>query len=136
MSDKNEHHYWLYVLKLEQNKKYVGITSKTPDLRMRQHQNEFLGAAWTKKYKPLEIFDKKDLGYMTYKQAQKYGNKVVRMYIKKYGHENVRGGDISMTSPLVKRFGYYWDMENWNTLMLVLLLMLFIIAQTVLHYFM
>ncbi len=134
MRDTNQHHYWLYILKLEQNKQYVGITSKTPELRMRQHQNEFLGAAWTKKYKPLEIFDKKDLGYMTYEQAQKYENKVVRTYINKYGHDNVRGGDISMTGKLVKRFGYYWDKEGWNTLMMIVLLMFIMIIQTIFYY--
>ena len=101
---------------------------------MRQHQNEFLGAAWTKKYKPLEIFDQKDLGFMTYAVAQKYENKVVRAYINKYGHDNVRGGDISTTSALVKRFGYYWDKENWNALMMIVLLMLIMIVQTIFYY--
>ncbi len=134
MNNTTKHHYWLYVLKLEQNKKYVGVTSKTPEFRMSQHQNQFLGAAWTKKYKPISIFDKKDLGYMTYQEAQKYENRVVRMYINKYGHDNVRGGDISMTNALVKRFGYYWDKEGWNSIMMIILLMLVVIGQTVLYY--
>jgi len=134
MSDINKHHYWLYVLKLEQNKKYIGVTSKTPEFRMRQHQNEFLGAAWTKKYKPLEIFDRKDLGHMTYEEAQKYENKVVRVYINKYGHDNVRGGDITVTGALVKRFGRYWDKEGWNAIIMIVLLMLLMIAQTVFYY--
>ena len=129
-----KHHYWLYVLKLEQNKKYVGVTSKTPEFRMRQHQNEFLGAAWTKKYKPTELFYKEDLGLITYEEAQRYENRVVRAYINKYGHDNVRGGDISTTNQLVKRFGYYWDKENWDTIMMIVLLMLVIIIQTVMYY--
>lgn len=41
-------HYWLYVLKLEQQKFYVGITSRTPEIRMEQHLSGFAGAQWTK----------------------------------------------------------------------------------------
>lgn len=134
MTNMKKRHYWLYVLKLEQDKKYIGVTSKTPEYRMHQHQNEFLGAAWTKQYKPVEIFDKKDLGFMTYKEAQKYENKVVRIYINKYGHDNVRGGDISTTNKLVKRFGYYWDKEGWDAIMMIILLMSVVVLQAVIYY--
>ncbi len=128
-----ERQYWLYVLKLEQDKLYVGITSKTPELRLKQHKNEFLGAAWTKLYKPLSIFDKKDLGLMTLDRAQKAENKVVRMYMNKYGYNNVRGGDISSTGRLIRRFGYYFDAEGWKDIKMMVLMIVMLLALGIPH---
>ncbi|MEO6513126.1 MAG: GIY-YIG nuclease family protein [Candidatus Saccharimonadales bacterium] len=106
--------YWLYVLKLEQGKYYVGVTSKTPEIRMKQHQNGFGGAGWARKYKPIALFDSKQLGVMSLEEAEHYENKVVREYIKKYGIDNVRGGDLSYSGNLIKRFGKYFDAEEWK----------------------
>jgi hypothetical protein len=111
---------------------YVGITSKTPEIRFKQHQNNFLGAKWTKIYPPIEIFDTRDLGYMTHKEAEKYENKVVRLYIKKYGYNNVRGGDISSSGEFVLRFGYYFDKEGWKDVITVFLLLVIIAFQSLL----
>jgi predicted GIY-YIG superfamily endonuclease len=90
----NKKHWHLYVLKLEHDKYYVGITSKTVEHRFMQHKNGFAGAAWTKKYKPISILDSRDLGYVTDDEAKYYENIVVRKYIHEYGIENVRGGDL------------------------------------------
>lgn len=119
--------YWLYILQLEANKYYVGVTSKTSEQRFRQHCNGFLGASWTKKYKPIKIFDKKELGSMTLQEAESYENKVVREYIKKYGINNVRGGDLSYSGDLVKRFGWYISADGWSAVTTVTLLLLIII---------
>lgn len=105
-------HWWLYVLKLEQDKWYVGITSKTPKHRFLQHIHGFAGANWTRKYHPLEIHDKHYLGEVPLGQAQAYENTVTREYIRKYGIDNVRGGDITSTSKLVERFGYFMDLDS------------------------
>ena len=51
--------YWLYVLKLEQEKYYIGITTRNVEIRAQEHRKGFLGARWTKKYKPIKIMDKK-----------------------------------------------------------------------------
>ncbi len=54
MEDKIKH-YWLYVLRLEQNKYYVGITSRLdPQTRINEHMGGFYSAQWVKKYKPIE----------------------------------------------------------------------------------
>ncbi len=119
--------YWLYVLTLEHSKYYVGITTKTPEIRMQQHISGFGGASWTRKYKPLRMFDKKQLGYMTNAEAERYENKVVRAYIKKYGSDNVRGGDISYSEDLVKRFGWYIAKDDWEVVTVIVLLVLIIL---------
>jgi predicted GIY-YIG superfamily endonuclease len=90
----NKKHWHLYVLRLEDDKYYVGITSKTVEHRFMQHKNGFAGAAWTKEHKPISILDSRDLGYVTKDEAEYYENIVVRKYIHKYGIENVRGGDL------------------------------------------
>lgn len=121
-------HYWLYVLALEDGNYYVGVTSKTPEQRFRQHQKGYAGAYWTKLHKPIKILDTKDLGNRTYESAEEYENKVVRKYIAKYGINNVRGGDLSFTGKAVVRFGLVFDELEYLGLTTVILLMLTIIV--------
>jgi predicted GIY-YIG superfamily endonuclease len=110
----NEKHYWLYALKLEQGKYYVGITSKTPEERFKEHLSAFLAAEWTKIYKPIKIDQTVDLGVTTFEKAEEYENKVTRRYIKEYGFNNVRGGDITYRGSYVKRFGYLYTDHAWE----------------------
>ena len=74
----------IYILKLEQSKYYVG-KSKNVQARFQEHM-QGKGSAWTRKYKPVSIdaiiedvspFDE---------------DKQVKIYMSKYGIENVRGG--------------------------------------------
>jgi predicted GIY-YIG superfamily endonuclease len=111
---KNEKHYWLYVLKLEQGKYYVGITSKTPEERFKEHVNGFLAAEWTKVYKPIEIDQTVDLGVTTIERTEAFENKVTRRYIKAYGIDNVRGGNLTYRGKYVSRFGYYYTDKDWK----------------------
>ena len=131
MDEKQKKYFWLYVLKLEQEKYYVGITTKAPEDRMKEHLNEFIGAAWTKKYKPLTLLDKKDLGFMTYEEAEKYENKVLRKYMDERGYNNVRGGDLSSTDVFVKRFGQYWAKETWQAGVAIIILLAIIVILAV-----
>lgn len=48
--------YTYYVLKLQDNKYYVGRTMKTLDDRFVEHLTG-IGSAWTKKYPPLEVVE-------------------------------------------------------------------------------
>lgn len=111
---KNEKHYWLYVLKLEQGKYYVGTTSKTPEERFKEHVNGFLAAEWTKVYKPIKIDQVVDLGVTTIEKTEAYENKVTRRYIKAYGINNVRGGNLTYRGKYVSRFGYYYSDKDWK----------------------
>lgn len=73
-----------YILRLIENKYYVGITSNI-EKRMNQHFSG-QGAKWTKIYKPLEIIE---IEPFTHKWQESYTTLIT---MKKYGIENVRGG--------------------------------------------
>lgn len=75
---------FIYVLKLEQGKYYVGKTNN-PHFRLENHCNGN-GSAWTQKYKPLKVI--KLMGDCTDYDEDKF----TRQYMDKYGIANVRGG--------------------------------------------
>ena len=80
----------IYILELEQNKYYIGRSKKKTDAgvhsRIKTHFNG-KGASWTKKYQPLKIIN-------IYKNQTVYDeNKWTKIFMEKYGIENVRGGD-------------------------------------------
>lgn len=130
-------HYWLYVLKLRQGKYYVGITTKTPEIRFAEHKMG-MGAAWTRKYAPLSILDQKDLGSVMQRNAERYENKVTRVYINKYGYNNVRGGDISDPRILTSAGLWYFAKDDWKIiagLLFVMLILLYFIFEHVLILF-
>lgn len=111
---KESHRWWLYVLKLEGGKWYVGITSKTPEERMQERLRGVRAAYWTMKYKPLEIELTEDLGVINKKYAEKYENQVTRLLMKERGINNVRGGDLRSGEDYVKRFGWFYLKDQWE----------------------
>ena len=92
--------WYLYVLKLEKDKYYVGITSQTVKKRFNEHKTGIRAANWTKKYKPVEIVHSRMLGIITKQDTEVIENKAVREYINTYGINKVRGGDITDTIDL------------------------------------
>ena len=77
---------FIYALQLEQGKYYIGKTNN-PDFRLEQH---FLygGSVWTKKYHPLNILE-------LIPNCDDYDeDKYTRIYMDKYGIDNVRGGSF------------------------------------------
>lgn len=113
----NKTSWWLYILKLEGEKWYVGITSKPPEERFREHKLHIRGAYWTMEHKPISIELTEDLGVVSKAHAEKYENKVTRSLMKERGINNVRGGDLRDTAEYVIRFGYVIDKESWNNLL-------------------
>ena len=84
----------IYVLRLQQNKYYVGKTNN-PTYRLDDHFSEG-GSAWTKKYKPISIHELKPDRPDSDEQI------VTQEYMHKYGIDNVRGGPwckINLTEP-------------------------------------
>ena len=77
----------IYILKLVDNKYYVG-KSDNVEKRFIDHIKGY-GSAWTKKYEPIKIEE-------IITNASKYDeDKYVKIYMEKYGFDNVRGGAYS-----------------------------------------
>lgn len=123
--------WWMYVLKLEQGKYYVGITSQTPEIRMQEHLRGIRPANWTKEYKPLEIVESKRLGLMKKEQAEDIENKRTRELIKQYGLNNVRGGDLRLVDSIVIRFGRIYKGDDWEALTTIIFLLLVIVLLAI-----
>lgn len=75
---------YIYVLKLEQEKYYIGKTNN-PQFRLDNHFTSN-GSEWTKIYKPVMLLELKP-------NCDDYDeDKITRQYMDKYGITNVRGG--------------------------------------------
>jgi len=133
MSDTKN--WWLYVLKLEQGKWYVGITTKTPEERFWEHVHHKRAAYWTMRYKPIEIELTEDLGVVSKEHAEKYENKITRELMKERGINNIRGGDLRQNDNYIQRFGYIWDKFGWETLLVLVMAMLIIVYLLIDKYF-
>jgi hypothetical protein len=76
----------IYILELVEGKYYVGKTNN-PGFRIDQHFHSG-GAAWTRKYQPIRIVE-------IINDCDDYDeDKYTRIYMDKYGVENVRGGSF------------------------------------------
>jgi hypothetical protein len=75
---------YIYVLKLENNKYYIGKT-ENPKIRLENHFSSN-GSEWTKLYKPIKIIE-------IIPNCDNYDeDKYTKIYMDKYGIDNVRGG--------------------------------------------
>lgn len=114
--------WWLYILKLENGKWYVGITSRHPEERFQEHKLGKRAAYWTMEHKPIEIEKFEDLGVVSKEHAEKYEGVATRSLMKERGLNNVRGGDLRDVKEYIKLFGYIYDKESMEDLMYILLL--------------
>jgi predicted GIY-YIG superfamily endonuclease len=77
----------IYVLSCENNKYYIGKTEKFLSRITDHFKNN--GSEWTKLYKPIRVLEVKD-------NADEFEkDRYTKIYMKKYGIENVRGGSYS-----------------------------------------
>lgn len=75
---------FIYVLQLQQGKFYIGKTTN-PNVRIDSHF-KMTGSEWTKIYKPVRVVE-------VIPNCDDYDeDKYTKMYMDKYGIENVRGG--------------------------------------------
>lgn len=116
---RSEKHWWLYVLRLEGDKWYVGITSKTPEERFAEHKNKVRSAYWTIQYRPIEIVDRRDLGLVTREQAEDVESKTVRKYIREYGTNSTRGGDLRDTRDYIILGRTVYDKEGFKDTVII-----------------
>lgn len=98
----------IYILKCQDNKWYIGSTSRDVKLRFEEHLSD-KGSAFTSKYRPICIF--KHFEGDIFDET-----KYTLMYMKKYGVENVRGGvycKMNFTKQDIKEIQkHIWGAEN------------------------
>lgn len=78
----------IYVLLCDKQKYYIGKTDRRIKERVKEHFNNH-GSEWTRLYKPIKIIDIKQ-------NADDFDeDKYTKIYMKKYGIDNVRGGSYT-----------------------------------------
>jgi len=99
---------YLYVLKLEKNKWYIGKSANV-ERRYEQHLKGE-GARWTYLHRPIEIILKRPL------KDDKDEDNTTQEYIRKYGSENVRGGSYCQVEPHKPKYTAKIQWENYSQL--------------------
>ena len=87
----------LYILKLENDKYYIGISAnlqKRLDLHFTNR-----GSTWTKKHKPIEVVETIENG------SKKLEREKTLEYMRIYGYQNVRGGAWCSSGLIMKPAG-------------------------------
>ena len=129
-------HYKLYVLRLEQDKYYIGITTQTVEARFEEHLKGSRSSYWTTKFKPLEVIDAEDLGMITKMQAEEIEDKVTIECMQKYGAENVQGGHFTSRDDVFTiKFHRVMTRLNWESIRMVLILLGLIVLVGVASFF-
>ena len=96
----------IYVLKLQEDKYYIGKTYKQIIERFIEH-SKGQGSAWTRKFKPISIIEE----FINVNEFEE--DKITKIYMAKYGIDNVRGGAycrMKMPKNLIKLL----NREIWN----------------------
>ena len=78
---------YIYILKLKDNKYYIGKTTN-PSKRLQDHHSHN-GSSWTKKYDPIELLE------LIETNDPFDEDKFTLKYMAKYGIDNVRGGSFT-----------------------------------------
>jgi len=115
MTKEAEKQWTLYVLKLEQDKWFVGITSGSPTVQLSRHKSG-AGSEWTHHYAPIALSYHKQMGALSEDEALKVEGKLLRKYMEHYGDNNVRGGDIPVSEPKTtkkNKRGFGWSKVVW-----------------------
>ena len=95
---------YIYILQLEKGKFYVGKTIN-PSFRLDSHFNSN-GSAWTKLYKPIKMIE-------LIPNCDDYDeDKYTRMFMDKYGIDNVRGGSFVSVELEQSTINHLTQMKN------------------------
>ena len=128
-------------MRLKEDKIYVGVTSKTPKNECKNTFDTITAPIVPKKYKPLEIIERKSIGVTTYEEALVFENIRVRELIKEKGIDNVRGGSITSAqmrnedSTLVDKLGYIVKSEDYQASQIMLFFIAIIFLLGLAYYF-
>ncbi|EMF9034074.1 MULTISPECIES: GIY-YIG nuclease family protein [Vibrio] len=86
--------YWVYILRLEGNRFYVGV-SKTPEMRIFNHIHGF-GSTWTLLYSPFKVEHIQKLeGVSDYRAACLIEKRITLEAANSWGGEYVRGSTFT-----------------------------------------
>ena len=98
----------LYVLELEHGKYYVGTTNRPLNDRILEHFNEY-GSEWTRIHYPIKVIETKY-------NVDKYDeDKYTKLYMDKYGIDNVRGGSyVSVHLPEYQKKALEKELKTSN----------------------
>lgn len=80
----------LYALRLEDSCWYIG-QARDPLKRFKKHGHR-KGALWTKKHRPIEIYEIRDTGLTDEDQVARLEDDMTLEYATRYGTQYVRGG--------------------------------------------
>ena len=95
---------YIYILQLEKGKFYVGKTIN-PSFRLDSHFNSN-GSSWTKLYKPIKMIE-------LIPNCDDYDeDKYTRMFMDKYGIDNVRGGSFVSVELEQSTINHLTQMKN------------------------
>ena len=95
---------YIYILQLEHGKYYVGKTIN-PSFRLDSHFNSN-GSTWTKLYKPIKMVE-------LIPNCDDYDeDKYTRMFMDKYGIDNVRGGSFVSVELEKSTINHLTQMKN------------------------
>ena len=105
LSPQSIRDWTLYVLRLQDNHYYIGITARKDFMRrIRQHGTK-VGARVNQGKRVEEIIEIQHLGKLSAKRAQYIENEVTLQYRKQYGRTRVRGGyDIYRKTSVVPTY--------------------------------
>lgn len=124
MDYKQKKHYWLYILKLEHNKYYVGITAhKDPQVRIDQHISGYMQARWISKHPYIDTVEIIDIGTITREDAEILEQKHTLELMSKYGYNSVRGGRLNYGGRYYRIFDWYFSADQMSSLSTVLFLL-------------
>lgn len=94
MKNQSADDIYIYVLRLEDGKYYVGQSNDLAR-RFNDHLSATRGAEWTRIHHPIEIMRRYRTGFNDPIMAMKVENDHTFQCIKEFGWQNVRGGDYT-----------------------------------------
>lgn len=90
---KHLEQWQLYVLQLDNDKWYVGVTAKTPHEELARHKAGN-GVEWTRESKPVKVHYAKDFGAVAEDKVREFEDRVTLKYMERYGVATVRSDNM------------------------------------------
>jgi len=93
---KHLEQWQLYVLQLDNDKWYVGVTSRTPHEELARHKAGN-GVEWTREHKAVKVHYAKDFGAVDEAKVREFEDRVTLKYMERYGVATVRSDNMGDT---------------------------------------